>query len=405
MGRLSDQQLRSWVSKGEAIAGKSDGDGLTFTLSKKGVATWVFRYRHADKQREYTMGRYPGLSLSDARAEIIQLRRRVELGENVAATKQAEKAREKLDATNIKALALEWLERAVGESQRYKIRRVLEKYAFPVIGNLEPEDVHPSHIDRILRGTVEAGAPTVANDVLRYLKRLFAFARKRRIVKDNPAADFDNSDAGGKEVARDRSLSLDEIKKFLKAMKDTPTLGRDNELAFSLLLLLGVRKSELLKASWEEFDLESGLWNLPEGRTKTSESITIPLPPLAVSWLEELHVRAAGSIWVFPARRVGSRKLGHISPDTLNLALTRVEHGLDHFTVHDLRRTVRTQLAALGIPPHIAEKVLNHKLKGIEAVYDQYDYLEERKHALEQWAAVLGSLEKGGEIIPIKKAK
>lgn len=404
MGKLKDTQLKAWVSKGNPIAGKSDGDGLTFTLSRKGVATWVFRYRYGGKQREYTIGRYPGVTLSEARDRLIGLRRRVEGGENVAATKQAEKAKQKLNATTTKGLALEWLERAVGEAQRLKIKRVLEKYVFPVIGPLEPKDVHPSHIDRILRQTVEAGAPTVANDVLRYLKRLFAFARKRRIVTDNPAAEFDNSDAGGKEVPRDRALSLNEVEKFLKAMKDTHTLGRDNELAFCLLLLLGVRKSELLKAYWGEFDLENGLWNLPGGRTKTSEKITIPLPPLAVVWLEELHIRAAGSQWVFPARRVGSRKLGHISPDTLNLALTRVEHGLPHFTVHDLRRTVRTQLAALGIAPHIAEKVLNHKLKGIEAVYDQYDYLEERKQALEQWANVLECLDKEAKVVPFRTA-
>ena len=91
-----------------------------------------------------------------------------------------------------------------------------------------------------------------------------------------------------------------------------------------------------------------------------------------------------------------------MSRDTLNVALARVEHGLPHFTVHDLRRTMRSQLAALGIAPHVAERCLNHKLKGVEGVYDRHDYLEERRQALEQWAAILAD-DSTGKVVPIKR--
>jgi integrase len=196
-------------------------------------------------------------------------------------------------------------------------------------------------------------------------------------------------------------LSLEEIRAFLKALRDCPTLGRDNELAFRLLLLLGVRKSELVGAAWSEFDLDAGLWNLPATRSKTDSAVTIPLPDLAVRWLNELHIRAAGSPWVFPRRRTGKRDRGHISPDTLNVALARVAHSLPHFVVHDLRRTTRTQLSALGVAPHVAERCLNHKQRGVAGVYDRHDYLEERRAALQRWAAVLEAIDGGGEVVPL----
>ena len=401
MGKLSDTQLKAWVRAGKAIAGKSDGGGLTFTLSKAGAAAWVLRYRHGGRQREFTIGKYPDTTLADARITASELRGRVQKGEDIAASKQAQKAIDALDINIFESLACEWMDRGMAESMRAKTKATFKRYVFPSIGKLPPNDIHPQHIDKILRNIVAAGSPTVSNDVLRYLKRLFSYARKRRIVSDNPAADFDYGDAGGKESSRDRALSLKEIKTLLKAMSVAPTLGRDNELAFKLLLLLGVRKAELLTAPWSEFDLDAGIWRLPENRTKTTQAVDIPLPPLAIKLFQELKVRAAGSVWVFPARRISTRKLGHISTDTLNLAQTRINHGLKHFTIHDLRRTVRTQLAALGITPHIAERVLNHKLQGVEGVYDQYDYIKERRQALEQWADVLESLEGDGNVIPI----
>jgi integrase len=173
-------------------------------------------------------------------------------------------------------------------------------------------------------------------------------------------------------------------------------------LAFRLLLLLGVRKGELVRAQWAEFDLAAGSWTVPDERSKTGAGFVVPLPALAVSWLEELRIRAAGSPWVFPARRTGRRAAPHMAGDTLNVALSRVDHGLPHFTVHDLRRTVRTQLAALGIPPHVAERCLNHKLRGVEGVYDRHDYLDERRAALEQWAAVLSGLDGGAVVVPLR---
>src|SRR5690606_27108163 len=118
---------------------------------------------------------------------------------------------------------------------------------------------------------------------------MFDYAIKRHMIEVNPVSAFDLSDAGGKEVSRDRALSEAELSQFLAAMKVAKAFSRQNELTVKLLLLLAVRKMELLAAQWSEFDLDEGIWYLPGERTKTGAPIDIPLPPIAVEWLRELH--------------------------------------------------------------------------------------------------------------------
>ncbi len=90
-----------------------------------------------------------------------------------------------------------------------------------------------------------------------------------------------------------------------------------------------------------------------------------------------------------------SRMLPYIRASTIGVEMGKVKHGLAHFTTHDFRRTARTHLAALGVDPNVAERCLNHKLKGVEGIYNRHDYFAERKVALEGWGQLLEQLEQG----------
>jgi integrase len=249
----------------------------------------------------------------------------------------------------------------------------------------------------MLRAVVKRGAPTIANDVLRWVRRMFDFAIKRQLVRFNPAAAFDLADAGGKELARERALSRDEFVKLFEAMQQAKGFSVQNELTVKLLSLLAVRKGELIAARWDEFELESDapVWHLPGQRTKTGQPLDIPLPTMAVEWLHKLKELACNADYVLPARKLQSRMLPHAGESTLGVAMGKVKHGLSHFTVHDFRRTARTRLAALGVEPHVAERCLNHKLKGVEGIYNRHDYFEERRRALEAWGTLLLELDAG----------
>lgn len=403
----TDKTLKAWLSAGPVDRGV--GDGLTFVATKAGAclgkASWILRYRHGGKGKEKVIGRYPDIPLKDARELARKDRAMLQQGVDVGAVKRQEKLKA-IDMHNVEGLAQIWYDRHIVGKYKHPqvVERVIRRHIKPAIGKLPVEEVRPVHIDSVLTKIVEAGAPTVANDALRYLFRMFHFAVKRKWIESNPAYGFEISDAGGTESSRDRWLNREELAALAQAMRETPNFGRLNELAVWLLLALCVRKMELLSAQWSEFDLDKGVWLLRPSRTKTNAAIDIPLALPVIEWLKELKVFACGHSYLFPARRLIHMKAGlprknrfeHISPDTLNVALKRLPlDDIEHFTVHDMRRTARTQMAALGVDRFVAERALNHKVRDIEGVYNQYDYFDERKRALDRWARLLSATSRG----------
>jgi integrase len=419
MAKLTDLKIKALIKAGERFSGVSDDDcpGLYLCWPDKYAKPfWRLRYKIGGKARAVNLGSYEVLGLADARKTAKELRAKVHLGHDPAGEKQERKAaalakieKAKL-AKTVGDLADEYFEKRILEKWKHPniVRSRIEKDIRPAMGNLNLEDVRPGHITGLLESIVDRGAPTIANDVLRWLRRMFDYGVKRHYLEINPAAAFDVSDAGGKEEARERALSLNEIAALFAAMKVTPGFSRQNDLTVRLLLMLGVRKMELVGARWAEFDLDAGVWNLPAIRTKTEKAVTIPLPAQTVEHLRELHRMACGSSYVFPARKAQERMLPHIHENTINVALSKVKRllaDMEPFTVHDFRRTVRTGLAGLNIPPHICERCLNHKIKGVEGIYDRYDYFDERKEALNTWAAVLAGLEDERKVVPIRGKK
>nr|WP_305080534.1 site-specific integrase [Microbulbifer guangxiensis] len=405
--------LRRWLASREFSEGKSDKlNGLYWVFRKSFKdPKWRLRYKFRGKPRVMWLGTYPAMTLAEARREAKRLHARITLGHDVAQEKQERirdsKAKDEADrlALTFSELADEWFEKTVWQRHlqgNYKHphipRRNLDKYVLPLIGTLRAEDVKPHHIDTILTKAA-SGAPTVANRLSGMLKAIFNFAVKRHVLEYNPAAAFGIEDAGGTRKARNRWLTRPELAELFRAMRSTKSLGRQNELALKLLLLLGGRKMELQKARWEDIDLEEGIWLMRQDN-KSGRELAIPLPTVAIEWLHELKHYAGRSNWVFPARKMQDKATPHISPDTLNRALDRLREnidGVEHFTIHDLRRTARTHLAELGVKRDVAEMCLNHAIKGVEGVYNQYTYFEERKDALNRWASLLTALEQGSK--------
>lgn len=413
---LNDAAIRRWIKAGERFE-KSDGGGLTLVY-REGYKTpvWRLRYRIGGERgrdgvkgktgvaRVMVLGSYGDLSLADARRQAKELRARVALKHDVAAEKRErqQEAVAKIEAARnvytVSQLADDYFKHHVLGRWKHPdiVRARIERDIRPSIGTLPVADVKPRHVDAMLKAVVERGAPTIANDVLRWTRRMFNYAVKRELVDGNPAAAFDLSDAGGKEEARDRWLSTDELTAFFEAMRKTPGLSAENVLTFKLLLLLAVRKGELTGAKVAEFDLKAGVWALPAERTKTGAAIDIPLVPAAVVALRELVRLGEGSDYLLPARKAQQRMLPHIHENTLNVALSKIRKhmkGVDGFTIHDFRRTARSHLGKLGTPPHVAERCLNHKIKGVEGTYDRHAYFDERRDALAKWTRVVTNCE------------
>jgi len=402
---LTNIKIKNLIRKGGPVA-VSDGAGLTLTISKSGYVAWVLRYRFGGKRKELTIGSFDDFPLSVAREQAQVYRQKIETGTDPAHEKRASKVVLAAGGQpeTFKELAELWYQRKQVGRVKYpeRIHATLENWIYPRLGRLPPVQITAALVVGCIEQVIDAGAPTTANDVRRYIKGILKYGALLGFMPANVASDIGQEDAGVREQARSRALSLSEIEKLFKVMaKERAWFGRDNELSVRLLLMLGVRKSELVGARWSEFDLYKGLWKIPKERSKTANGFTVPMPQQAINYLKELQIRACGSEWVFPARRRGARKLGHISPDTLNAAIAKLEHGMEPFTIHDLRRTMRTQLSGLGVRLEVAERCLNHTLKGMVGVYDRHDFLDQRREALQEWADCLEKQKPVTEIISI----
>jgi len=397
--RLTALQVKRAHEKGDPVL-LPDGAGLYLRKQSASGTAWTLRYRFGGRDRWMALGSYPDMELADAREAARAKRTLVDAGRDPLLEKQneidaqlkasaAKKARGKF-----KELAEDWYETEI------KGGRLKHPAMLPEFGDTVPAEITPAMAARLL-ARVGKKAPTAANDLLRYMRRVFRFAVRRHLMASSPVADFNLSDAGGQESARQRSLNRDELERLFKALRDSPSFCGTNLLTIKLLLALGVRKGELLGAKWSEFDLDGAtdlgpVWRLPAKRTKTSAPLSIPLAPVVVEWLKALRKVACGSEFVLPKRRRDRRQRAlHVGIDTLNAALAGVDHGLDEFTIHDLRRTMRTHLSSLGIRSEVAERCLNHKLPGLQGVYNTHDYFAERKAALETWTALLLEIERG----------
>ncbi|MFA0046093.1 tyrosine-type recombinase/integrase [Vibrio sp. 10N.261.51.F11] len=404
MAKLSVKKVEALIKAGgEKTQRHADGEGLYLVVPTSGTASWMLRFTSNKKRREMTLGKVKDLTLANARLEAATKMKQVREGfDPLLQRKRAEQ--ESIKTVN--DLFEDWYPTLVKRLKHPNIpKRVYTKDIAPHIGDIPLDKITARDIRSTITAINDSGRPTIANDALGHCKQLFNHGIKLDLLQGNPASAFTVRDAGGIEQSKDRFLTEDELKQFFSIARENSTnFSRDNYLACALLVCLGVRKSELCEAKWEEFELENGLWHLPKERSKTNVGFTIPLAPEVLEWLEELKVRGFGSEYVLPSRRAS--KSPHMGPDTLNRAITKLfghEAGkkkqppnlmgdMPHFTVHDLRRTCRTLLAKQGTPGHVAERCLNHKLKGVEGIYDQYDYLEERRDALIQLAESIQKL-------------
>jgi integrase len=258
-------------------------------------------------------------------------------------------------------------------------------------------DITSHDVVAVIDAAVSRGAPYQAHNLLGHVRRLFNWAIARGVygLERSPCDRMKPQDVIGRKALRRRVLSDAELRVFWRA---TEGLGYPYGPLFRLLALTGQRKSEVAEARWCEFDLERQLWVIPAERMKMEAAHVVPLTDEVVAILEQLPRFKKGDhlfSTTFGAKPVNGFSKAKELLDQKMLAdlrkgaddLERV--GLEPFVIHDIRRTMRTGLSALPIPDMVRELVIAHARPGLHQVYDQYSYVDEKRRALELWAARL----------------
>jgi integrase len=407
MGRFTDVQIRHWLKAMEPVA-KADGGGLTFTLSPKGTAAWVLRYRFAGKPRELTLGRYPDISLTKARKLATENRALIQQGRNVARERQSAKTIS-ATATSFAGLAKDYMDKAFPHLAANTVkqrRQHIEGVILPKLGRLAAKEITAEHVVRLIE-PIGKRSQNVAELVFTALSQIFNHGVARHVLTANPCAVVSVSAVVGKPIPKRARLKLTE-QELRTLLPELPSIGPQNALATKILLATCVRTGELAHAEWGHLDFDRAEWFIPDANSKTRRDLIVPLVPAVIEWFNALKPFAAGSRYVLPARHIGrQRRLGGDVPydhRALNAMLhklhARLGGNVRRFTPHDLRSTARSHLAALGVDVIVAERCLNHSLGGLVAIYDRHDYARERRAALQLWTSFILACEKALPWIP-----
>jgi integrase len=360
----------------------SDQSGLILRVSPGGTKTWVYFYRFGGKTRRLCLGNYPKVSLSEARRLYAEVKEKKELGKDPALKDYDAKG-------TVKELADEFYTRyLLKQRTRPDIpKQILDADIVPALGDMKLVEVKPRDIIKALDPIVDRGAHTLANRALSIVKQMFSYGVSRGLLPLNPASEIKRSVIGGKEAPKDRALSLGEIRTLWLGLDDE-SLSRVSpqvKIGLKILLLTGVRTGEIRLAEWSHLDFDRDMWTVPAAITKTKITHKVPLSPLTKRLFKELHQHVGNTQYVMPSFTDESKPF---TDKAICRAVDRMQDkiGIPYWTAHDLRRTFSTQLSAMGVAPHIVEKCLGHKLPKIMATYNQHEWLDERRGALNKWA-------------------
>jgi integrase len=359
------------------------------------------------RPRKLTIGAYPAISLKDARAAAMRALSSIADGKDPAAEKQVAKAasraarRQTSDA--VEKVVADFIALYARPNTRdwRETQRLLKQFAVAWesrrLAEITKADIH-----RVLDGIVARGAAISANRAFAQLRKMCRWAASRGIIDRNPC---EGIEAPSTEKPRDRVLSLDELRHVWRA---ADKIGYPFGSIAQLLVLSGQRRSEVGGMEWSELDLENRVWTIPAARSKNRRPHSVPLSPQSMEIIKGLP-RFAGSKFVFSS---GIAAPSGFSKAKLRLdALMARDNGepIPQWTLHDLRRSVATGLAGLGVNLPVIERCLNHvsgSFGGIVGIYQKHSFSVEMRAAFDAWGRRVESLASGetGNVIELARA-
>jgi integrase len=336
-------------------------------VSQGGTKSFVLVYGEARTRQ--TLGRYPIISLADARTEAKRILAELTLGTHAAPTVTFDEAL---------ATFLANAEKRNKPRTAKDYRRLLTRHFLPTLSKKQIGEITPRDITRIVDSLL--ATPSECAHAFAAIKIFFRWAVRRHLTKSNPA---DGLQGPPKAISRERVLTDAEL---LEVLRHARKKGFPFGNVLELLILTGQRRSEIGSLEWSWIDTEKRTITLPASVTKNKREHTIPYGHMVADVLERIDHRGR---FIFPGSKNENVPISGWS--NFKAAFDK-DCAVKSWTLHDLRRTFATNLASLGVRLEVTEKLLNHisgSFGGIVGVYQRHGFLDEMRSAIGAWEAKL----------------
>jgi integrase len=381
--------------------------GLGVRVTDRGHRSYILGARYPGSQhfKRREIGAVGAITLADARETARAWITMIAGGRDPRDLIRKQKEEIALTVANTFAVvAEEFIARHLrGKRKAAVVEREIRRELIPAWGNKPLGEISRRDVVKLIEAIADRGrgSGAYARNIFDHVRTLYSWAINRAIygIEHSPTDRLKPKELIGPKRVRDRVLTDDELRAIWRAAE---RLGYPYGALVQGLMLTGCRVSELAGARRVEFDLQARVWTIPAERFKSDAQHLVPLTDAMIEWLATLPRWKAGDYLFsvdgrtpFNGFSKAKERLDRRASRTWR-ALGRmagVERGeVEHWTLHDVRRTVRTRLSALRVPEQVAELVIGHAKRGLARVYDQHAYLEEMREALAAWNALLASM-------------
>ena len=385
--KLNDRQIKN-AKPAEKPFKLNDGKGLYLYINTSGGKLWRFDFSHNGKRKTLSIGKYPTISLVEARQAAENARRLLVSGQDPSEAKQQEKRERQAAALNtFESIARRWhFDNLIRwkENHAARVLRYFETDVFPVIGEMPIQEIRVSDIKTVLDGVMTRGVNNTAEKIREWIGSIFDYAVMLEVVETNPAYSL-RKYIPAKQTDHRPALPREELTEFFRRLI-LAEIEPQNRIALILNMLTFLRSTELRGGQWNEIDFDAAIWTVPAQRMKHEK--TAPKPPHAVplaDWtlelLAELKELTGNTSFLFPSR---TKTDGFISDATISRIIERMGYK-GRVTPHGFRSLASSVLNEQGFNPDAIERQLAHiENNKIRAAYNRADYLNERKEFM-QW--------------------
>ncbi|MEM6823382.1 MAG: integrase arm-type DNA-binding domain-containing protein [Verrucomicrobiota bacterium] len=385
---LTDAKVRNSISP-KGTTKIADGEGLYLLVRSNGSKHWQFRYRFANKEKSVTFGKYPQVSLADARNKRLEAQRLLAGGKDPSAARKEEKLLAVFrDKNSFGSVAKEWLERNSGiwsERHLNRVTRRLENHLFPKLGRRPIHEILPIELLIVIQEVEKTGAVYSAKRCLQLCGAIFNHAIITGRVTHNITLGLSGALRPYRETNHP-TISARELPEFLSALSCLRTTEQ-NKLAFHLLLFSALRTGELRRSRWVDIDFERREWVIPAENTKMRSEHLVPMSDQLATLLGELQKLSGSSEWLFPNQQRGAHEV--MSENTINHMIHRMGYK-GRIVGHGFRSLFSTVLNENGANRDAIERQLAHMERNkVRAAYNRAEYLDERRSLMQWWGDFL----------------